>query len=81
MTVKKKFAVALIAYGVLGLLAGLTLSDETVRVFDLNVRLRTGTLLILGLFVFRAALHFWRTRMEQSETCLQAGDAEEREPM
>ena len=65
MTIKKKFALALIAYGVLGILAWTTLSDEPIRVFNGNVRLRTGTLIVLGLFAFRAALYFWRTRIEE----------------
>ncbi|MFY9843347.1 MAG: hypothetical protein WA718_16980 [Terriglobales bacterium] len=65
MTIKKKFVLALIAYAVLGVLAWTTLSDEPIQVFNANVRLRTGTLLILGLFAFRAALYFWRTRIEE----------------
>ena len=65
MTIKKKFVLALVAYAVLGVLAWTTLSDEPIRVFDLNVKLRTGTLLILGVFAFRAALYFWRTRIEE----------------
>ncbi|MGA2338088.1 MAG: hypothetical protein WBQ19_10880 [Terriglobales bacterium] len=65
MTIKKKFVLALIAYAVLGILAWTTLSDEPIRVFNANVRLRSGTLLILGLFAFRAALHFWRVRIEE----------------
>ena len=65
MTIKKKFVLALIAYVVLGVLAWTTLSDEPIRIFNANVRLRTGTLLILGLFAFRAALYFWRTRIEE----------------
>ena len=65
MAIKKKFVLALVAYAVLGILAWTTLSDEPIRVFDWNVRLRTGTLLILGLFAFRAALYFWRTRIEE----------------
>ena len=65
VTIKKKFVLALIAYAVLGVLAWTTLSDEPIRVFNANVRLRTGTLLILGLFAFRAALYFWRTRIEE----------------
>jgi hypothetical protein len=64
LTIKKKFGLALIAYAVLGVLAWTTLSDEPIQVFNANVRLRTGTLLILGLFAFRAALYFWRTRIE-----------------
>ena len=65
VAMKKKFVLALIAYAVLGVLAWTTLSDEPIRVFNANVRLRTGTLLILGLFAFRAALYFWRTRIEE----------------
>jgi hypothetical protein len=65
LTIKKKFVLALIAYAVLGVLAWTTLSDDPIRVFNANVRLRTGTLLILGLFAFRAALYFWRTRIEE----------------
>ncbi len=65
LTIRKKFGLALIAYAVLGVLAWTTLSDEPIHVFNANVRLRTGTLLILGLFAFRAALYFWRTRIEE----------------
>ena len=67
VTIKKKFVLALVAYAVLGILACTTLSDEPIRVFNANVRLRTGTLLILGLFAFRAALYFWRTRIEEGQ--------------
>jgi len=65
VTIKKKFGLALIAYAVLGVLAWTTLSDEPIPVFSGNLRLRTGTLVILGLFAFRSALFFWRTRIEQ----------------
>jgi len=65
VTIKKKFVLALIAYAVLGILAWTTLSDEPIRVFSANVRLRTGTLLILGMFILRAALYYWRTRIEE----------------
>ena len=65
LTIKKKFALALVAYVVLGMLAWMTLSDEPIRVFNGNVRLRTGTLLVLGLFAFRAVLYYWRTRIEE----------------
>ena len=67
MTIKKKFVLALVAYAVLGVLAWTTLSDEPIRVFDTNVNLRSGTLVILGLFAFRAALYFWRTRIEEEQ--------------
>jgi asparagine N-glycosylation enzyme membrane subunit Stt3 len=68
VTIKKKFVLALIAYAVLGILAWTTLSDEPIRVFNADVKLRTGTLVILGLFAFRAALYFWRTRIEEERT-------------
>jgi len=67
VTIKKKFVLALIAYAVLGVLAWTTLSDEPIRVFNANVRLRSGTLLVLGLFAFRAALFYWRTRIEDDQ--------------
>jgi hypothetical protein len=67
VTIKKKFVLAVVAYGVLGVLAWTTLSNDPIQVFNANIRLRTATLLILGLFAFRAALHFWRTRMEQEQ--------------
>jgi hypothetical protein len=63
-TVKKKFVLALVAYAALGVLAWTTLSDEPIHLLNASIRLRTGTLLILGLFAFRAALYFWRTRIE-----------------
>jgi hypothetical protein len=67
VTIKKKFALALFAYAMLGVLAWTTLSDEPIQVFNANIRLRTGTLIILGLFAFRAALYFWRTRIEEEQ--------------
>ena len=78
MTIKKKFVLALIAYAVLGILAWTTLSDEPIRVFNANVRLRTGTLLILGLFAFRAALYFWRMRIEEEQARSKSVDDVER---
>jgi asparagine N-glycosylation enzyme membrane subunit Stt3 len=65
VTIKKKFVLALAAYAVLGILAWFTLSDEPIRLLNANIKLRTGTLLILGLFAFRAAIYFWRTRIEE----------------
>jgi hypothetical protein len=64
LTIKKKFVLALIAYAAFGVLAWTTLSDDPIRVFDSNVNLRSATLVILGLFAFRSALYFWRTRIE-----------------
>jgi asparagine N-glycosylation enzyme membrane subunit Stt3 len=67
VTIKKKFVLALIAYAVLGILAWTTLSDEPIRVFNTNVSLRAGTLVILGAFAFRAVLYFWRTQIEEEQ--------------
>jgi hypothetical protein len=67
VTVKKKFVLALAAYAVLVVLAWFTLSDEPIRLLNANIRLRPGTLLILGLFAFRSALYFWRTRIEEEQ--------------
>jgi len=68
LTIKKKFALALIAYAVLGVLAWTTLSDDPIQIGYWNLRLRTGTLLILGLFAFKSALFFWRTRIEEERS-------------
>jgi len=65
LDIKKKLAMALTAYAVLGLLAWLTLANDAIRVFDVDVRLRTGTLIVLGLFAFRSLLYFWRVRIEE----------------
>ena len=73
-TVKKKFVVALVAYAVLGVLAWTTLSDEPIHLLNANIRLRTGTLLILGLFAFRAALYYWRTRIEDEQARTKLGE-------
>jgi hypothetical protein len=67
VTIKKKFVLALIAYAVLGVLAWTTLSDDPIQIFTANIRLRTATLLILGLFAFRGALFFWRIRIEEEQ--------------
>jgi hypothetical protein len=65
VTIKKKFVLAMMAYAVLGVLACTTLSDEPMQILNASIRLRTGTLLILGLFAFRAALYYWRTRIDE----------------
>jgi hypothetical protein len=66
LNIKWKFVLALAAYAVLGLLAWQTLSNDPVRVFDVDVRLRTGTLIIVGLFALRTLLYFWRVRIDEA---------------
>jgi len=74
LTVNKKFVVALVAYAVLGILAWTTLSDEPIQISGWNLKLRTGTLLILGLFAFKSALFYWRTRIEEEQTGSKSAD-------
>ena len=74
MTVNKKFVLALIAYAVLGFLAWTTLSDEPIQISGWNLKLRTGTLLILGLFAFKSALFYWRTRIEEEQAGSKSAD-------
>jgi hypothetical protein len=74
LTIKRKFVLALLLYAAFGVLAWTTLSDEPIRVLNGNVRLRTGTLLILGLFAFRTALHYWRTRIDDERDSVKPAD-------
>jgi hypothetical protein len=74
LTVSKKFALALVAYTVLGILAWTTLSDEPIQISGWNLKLRTVTLLILGLFAFKSALFYWRTRIEEEQSGSKSAD-------
>ena len=74
MTVNKKFALALIAYAVLGILAWTTLSNEPIPISGWNLKVRTGTLLILGLFAFKSALFYWRTRIGEEQAGSKSAD-------
>ena len=67
MNIKLKLALALAAYAVLALLAWQTLSNEAIRIFAFEVRLRTATLVVLGLFVFKTLLYFWRLKLEEAD--------------
>ena len=67
MEIKKKFVMALVAYAVLGVLIWSTLSNQSFRVFDMDVNLRSATLVIVGLFAFRSLLYYWRTRIEEKQ--------------
>ena len=66
MSINRKFALAVAAYAVLGLLAWRTLSSQPIRMFDVEFSLRTATLFIVGLFAVRTLLHFWRVRIEDA---------------
>jgi hypothetical protein len=65
VTIKKKFVLALIGYALFGVLAWTTLSDEPIRLLNADIRLRSATLIVLGLFALRTALHYWRMRIEE----------------
>ena len=67
LNIKLKLALALTAYAVLAFLAWQTLSNEAVRIFAFEVRLRTATLVVLGLFVFKTLLYFWRLKLEEAD--------------
>jgi hypothetical protein len=67
LNIKQKLVLALTAYAVLGALAWTTLSDEPIQVFDFQLRLRTVTLVLLGVFAFRTLLHFYRMRIEDAD--------------
>jgi hypothetical protein len=65
VTIKKKFVLALVGYALFGVLAWTTLSDEPIRLLNADIRLRSATLIVLGLLAFRTALHYWRVRIEE----------------
>ena len=67
MNIKLKLALALAAYAVLAFLVWQTLSNEPIRIFEFEVRLRTATLVVLGLFVFKTLLYFWRVKLEEAD--------------
>ena len=65
--IKKKLGLALAAYAGLAALAWTTLSDDAVPVAGWNIRIRTVTLMVLGLFAFRSLMYFWRTQIEKRD--------------
>jgi hypothetical protein len=67
LNIKLKLALALAAYAVLAFLVWQTLSNEPIRIFEFEVRLRTATLVVLGLFVFKTLLYFWRVKLEEAD--------------
>jgi hypothetical protein len=74
LNIKRKFVLAIAAYAVLGLLIWQTLSDEPIRIFDHDIKLRTATLFIVGIFALRTGLHFWRVRIEESRAGIEESD-------
>jgi hypothetical protein len=67
LNIKLKLALALTAYAVLAFLVWQTLSNEPIRIFAFEVRLRTATLVVLSLFVFKTLLYFWRVKLEEAD--------------
>ncbi len=76
MDLNRKFVLTLVAYAVLGLGAWLTLEDTPIRLFSgIEIRLRTLTLVLLGVFAFKSFIYWWRCRLEaSSERRDSAGD-------
>jgi hypothetical protein len=67
LNIKQKLVLAMTAYAVLAALAWTTLSDQPIQVFAFQLRLRTVTLALLGVFAFRTLLHFYRVRIEEAD--------------
>jgi hypothetical protein len=72
LDIRKKFVVAMIAYAVLAFLAGTTLSNDLLPIFGTEIRLRTATFLVLGLFAVKTSIAFWRLRIEERQDVEQA---------
>jgi hypothetical protein len=66
LSINRKFALAVAAYALLGLLAWRTLSSDPIRLFDLEFSLRSATLVIVGIFALRTLLYFWRVRIDDA---------------
>jgi hypothetical protein len=68
---RKKFAFSLLAFLVLALLSWQTLSNDPILIhdsalgFNISIRFRTATLLVLGLLAGLTALSFWRAKIEE----------------
>ncbi len=65
LALKQKLLVALTVYVVLGALAWTTLSSEPIRIGYFKGDMRTVTLVILGVFVFRTLMGFWRQKIDE----------------
>ena len=71
MSTRKKFVFSLVAFLVLALLSWQTMSDDPILIhdrtfgFDINIRFRTATLMVLGLLAALTTISFWRTTIEE----------------
>jgi hypothetical protein len=71
VSIRKKFCISLIAFGILGLLSWLTLSNDPMHLrdsflgFEVEIRFRTAVLALLGLFAVLTSLTFWRITLEE----------------
>ena len=67
MDINKRFGLTLAAFAILGILAWTTLSGQPFELLGVAISLRTGTLVILGMFALRAVLYFVRARLERDD--------------
>ena len=71
MSTKRKFAFSLVAFSALALLSWQTLSDDPISLHDrvlgweVKIRFRTATLLVLGLWAVFTMLAFFRATIEE----------------
>jgi hypothetical protein len=71
LSLRKKFVASLIAFSVLALLSWQTLSDDPMLIhdrtlgFDISIRFRTGTLIVLGMLAALTAVSFCRATLDE----------------
>ena len=71
MSIRRKYGVSLVAFGVLALLAWLTLSNDPFVVHEdlfggvVHVHFRGAVLTVLALLAFMTTVAFWRATIEE----------------
>ena len=71
MSIRRKYGVSLVAFGVLALLAWLTLSNDPFVVHDsilgafIHIHFRTAVLAVLTLLACMTTVAFWRATIEE----------------
>ena len=71
MNIRRKYGVSLFAFGVLALVAWLTLSNDPFVIYDsvfgavIHIHFRTSVFAVLGLLAFMTTVAFWRATMEE----------------
>jgi hypothetical protein len=71
VSIRRKYGVSLFAFGVLALLAWLTLSNDPFVVHEstfgafVHIHFRTAVLAVLALLAFMTTVAFWRATIEE----------------